>query len=83
MIDVWSVVFWICGYSIYSKRSKKIHRVEQNSVTLFVSTELVLMALDFVTLQSWEDAKERNRNFIQDVLLYLLAADLMLKVFPN
>ena len=82
MIDVWSVVFWICGDSIYSKRSKKIHRVKQNSVTLFVSTELVLVVLDFVTLQSWEDAKERNRNFMQDVL-YLLAADLMLDVFPN
>ena len=82
MTDIWSVVFWICGYSIYSKRSKKVSRVRQNSVTLFVSIELVLVVLVFATLQSWEGAKERNRNFIQDVL-YILAEDLMLKVFPN
>ena len=51
-------------------------------MTLFVSIELVLVVLVFATLQSWEGAKERNRNFIQDVL-YILAEDLMLKVFPN
>ena len=51
-------------------------------MALFVSMELVLVVLVFVTFQSWEGAKECNRNFIQDVL-YLFAADLMLKVFPN
>ena len=70
VIDVWSVVLWIYGDSIYSKQSMTVSRVRQNSATLFVSAELVLVVLVLVPLQSWKGAKERNRNFIQDVLLY-------------